>query len=133
MWSNEKIEKQREYFKEQRTTKMGKFTEFTVRTYYCIYKSCALNNKQYCLGSDASSYKINKIIYEGFYGGVPDHDNKNVIDDCKKKLKEMGYIKFKKENNVWLIYVIKNLDFLLPGEHEFYIEKFGIEHEIQFF
>lgn len=130
MWTEEKILKKRAYFKEQRITKTGKFTEFTIRTFYCIYKACANNRANYCLASESNAYKIKNVVYEGFYKGVPDHDNKSVIDDCKKHLKEMGYIRYKKINNKWLIYIVKPLDFLLDGEHEFYMKKYRIKKNI---
>ena len=44
-WDKEKIDYQKNYFKNERTEKKGKFTEFVVRTYYCIYKACSLNNE----------------------------------------------------------------------------------------
>ena len=77
----------------------GKFTEFVVRAYYCIYKACANNDGKCCFANDVSARKIKGIIYEGFYDGVPDHDNKEVFDDCIYHLKSMNYIKFKKEND----------------------------------
>jgi hypothetical protein len=131
MWRQDKIIKQKEYFREQRTIKTGKFTEFTVRTFYCIYKACAESETTYCLASKSNAYNIKNIIYEGFYDGVPDHDNYSVIEDCKKHLKEMGYIRYKKRNDEkWYIYVLKPLDFLLEGEHEFYMEKYRIDKDV---
>lgn len=130
MWTKEKIQSKKDYFRAQRSIKTGKFTEFTVRVYYCIYKACVSNNSRSCLANESNAYKINKIVYEGFYGGKPDHGSQGIIDDCKKYLKEMGYIKYKKENDKWYINIISPLDFLLEGEHEFYMSKYGIDTEL---
>ena len=50
-----------------------------------------------------------------------------VIDDCVRNLKEMGYIGFKKINAKWYIYIKNNLDFLLPSEKEKYVKEYGYE------
>jgi len=129
-WSDEKIEIKRRYFLQQRKEPTGKFTEFVVRLYYNIYKKCSEDVNNLCIGSDVSSYRIKYIIYEGIYGGQPDHDNKSVIDDCMKHLKEMQYIGFRKDSDVWYIYIKRQLDFLLIGEHEYYKNKYEIQREI---
>lgn len=131
-WTQDKIRNKINYFKQERIEKRGKFTEFVVRMYYCIYKQCTTNNSICCRASEVSSYKVKYKIYEGFYDGKPDHDNKSVIDDCVKHLKEMGYIQFRKESDVWMIYLRRPLDFLLDGEHEAYLEKYDIKDEIEF-
>lgn len=129
-WSEEKIRHQKEYFAQQREKATGNFTEFVVRVYYSIYKKCAEIEDYSCKCSDVNSHKIKYIVYEGVYGGVPDHDYANVIDDCVKNLKEMGYIRFQKRDETWFFRVEKRLDFLLPGEHERYMEKFSITKQI---
>lgn len=131
-WTNEKIQNKKAYFQGERTEKRGKFTEFVVRTYYCIYKACANNNGKCCLASNVSARKIKSIIYEGFYDGVPDHDNKAVIDDCIYHLKSMNYIKFRKENEKWVIYLNQPLDFLLELEHERYLKKYEILDTVEY-
>jgi hypothetical protein len=131
-WNKTKIDAKKEYFRKERNEKKGKFTEFTVRMYYCIYKKCSDNKTDNCKASEVSSYKVKYKIYEGFYDGKPDHDNKSVIDDCVKHLNEMGYIQFKKENNIWIIYLKKPLDFLLEGEHDIYMNDYGIDYKTIF-
>lgn len=131
-WTEEQIQHQHDYFSSERTKKRGKFTELVVRTYYFIYKVCSLNDGICCKTSEASAHKIKYIIYEGFYGGIPDHDNKGVIDDCVDKLKLMKYIKFKKVNDKWMIYLNRPLDFLLEGEHETYLDKYHITNNVRF-
>ncbi len=130
MWSKEKQEKQKEYFREQRTNKTGNFTEFVVRTYYCIYKTCAINNTNYCLVSEVTPYKIKNIIYEGIYGGQPDHDYNNVINNCFTHLENMQYIHYDNSKSREFIFIDKPLDFLLEGEHGYYLKKYNIKNEI---
>lgn len=130
-WNEDKIESKKEYFSIERTEKKGKFTEFTVRTYYCIAKLCSDNDGISCEPRFFHPRIISKIVYEGFYD-EPDHDHVNVINDCKDTLKKMNYIKFKKEHNNWVVYLNKPLDFLLPGEHEAYLEKFGIKSKLNY-
>lgn len=124
-WTEEKIKSKRDYFKKERTEKKGKFTEFTVRTFYSICKACSENDGISCEPKVFHPRKIANTVYDGIYDR-PDHDATNVINDCIDNLKNMHYIKFKKEGNSWVVYLNKPLDFLLPGEHERYLDKFGI-------
>lgn len=126
-WDEERIQKQRDYFFKERIEKKGNFTEFVVRTYYCIYKACILNDGISCPASAVSPHKLKFIIYKDIYD-TPDHGYKEVIDDCIKKLKLMKYIKFRKENDKWMICLNRALDFLLPNEHELYLEKYLINN-----
>lgn len=130
MWSREKQEKQKEYFREQRTNKTGNFTEFVVRTYYCIYKACSINNTNYCLASEVTPYKIKNIIYEDIYGGQPDHDYNNVINNCFTHLEQLQYIHHDNSKSREYIFIDKPLDFLLEGEHEYYLKKYNIQNKI---
>lgn len=130
MWKKEKIDNQREYFKSQRIDKTGNFTEFVVRTFYCIYKACDNNQTNYCLEKDVEPTKIKYNIYEGVYNGVPDHDYYNVISNCFQHLSEMGYIEYKTLRYKEIIVIKKQLDFLLENEHEFYLEKYDIKNDI---
>jgi ssDNA-binding Zn-finger/Zn-ribbon topoisomerase 1 len=131
MWSKVKIQHQKEYFAEQRKNPTGKFTEFVVRTYYCIYKCCSVYKSIYCPANDVSNSKIKNIIYENFYNNQPDHDYVNVINDCKKHLTEMGYIHLEYMNGREIIFLDKTLDFLVPGEHEYYLQKYHIPKDIE--
>lgn len=132
MWSREKLEKQKEYFREQRINKTGNFTEFVVRTYYSIYKACDKNNMNYCFSKDVSSFKIRYMVYEGIYDGVPDHDYQNVIGNCFTHLNEMGYIHYDQVDHAEIIVIDKPLDFLKPDEHQYYKQKYHISHDIEF-
>ena len=45
----------------------------------------------------------------------------------------MRYIRMKKDDKgEWMIYLNRPLDFLLPGEHEKYLEKYGITGDVRF-
>lgn len=129
-WTNEKILHQKQYFESQRKEPTGIFTELVVRTYYYIYKCCEQNRNTHCPSSDISRYKILRFIFEEF------DDTQtyvaSTIDDCIKKLKLMHYIRFVKENDKWIVYIVKPLDFLLEGEHEAYMDKLQIKNKIDF-
>ena len=130
MWKKEKIEKQKDYFKRQRVDKTGYFTEFVVRTFYCIYKACDYNKVNYCLRKDVTPIKIRYNIYEGIYDGIPDHDYYNIINDCFHHLCEMGYIQYETICSQEIIVIKKQLDFLLKNEHKFYLKKYDIQNDI---
>lgn len=125
-WRKEKIEKQRAYFREQRVHPTGKFTEFVVRTYYYIYKKCL--NSENVLVRNYITYdkELVYLVYDGIYS-EPDHMGREVVQDCVRNLKELGYIGFKKVDEKWYIYIKSKLDFLQCGEHEKYLEKYQIE------
>lgn len=131
-WGPERIEKQRAYFEKERTEKKGNFTEFVVRMYYLITKACTANDGLCCDTFTVKPYKVKFEIYEGIYD-EPDHDYWRVIDDCVKYLKNMNYIKMRKSaEGRWLIYLNRPLDFLLPGEHEVYLKRYGITKTFRF-
>ena len=131
MWSKEKAQHQREYFSQQRRNPTGNFTEFVVRTYYCIDKACRAHKSNCCFADEVNNNKIKNIIYEGYYHNQPDHDFNAVIDDCKRNLMEMGYIHLEHRENREIIFLNKPLDFLAPGEHESYLQKFRIQKETE--
>ena len=130
-WNEEKIQKQKCYFSEQRVNPTGNFTEFVVRTYYLIYKECGKSVD----GFIKSSFTHKKEVIFAVYAELceqPDHMGREIVDKCVTTLKEMGYIGFKKIENKWYIYIKKELDFLKPGEQKVYIKKYLIgekEHE----
>lgn len=129
-WSQEQIDRQTQYFAKERTEKKGNFTELVVRLYYCIYKACSLNDRISFDSKDVAFYKVKDILYEGFYDTGSSH--RGVIDDCMKHLKLMHYIRFRKVEDKWMICLNRPLDFLLEGEHEAYLEKYGIVETVYF-
>lgn len=121
-WSAAKIRQKRAYFRAQREAPTGNFTEFVVRTYYCIYRCCQESGGNSCPAELVSGYRIKGEIYKGIYA-EPDHGYRGVIEDCKRHLIEMGYIHLEDDGRV--IVLDKPLDFLLPGEHEAYLARFA--------
>lgn len=121
MWSNDKIDSKRAYFQKQRVNPTGRFTEFVVRTFYCIYNQCLLGQDIMCPTNQVSNKKISLSVYGGLGDNTPDHDYYNVINDCKNHLINMGYIHIENHSNIEYYVIDKHLDFLLPGEHEHYL------------
>lgn len=131
-WNPEKIKSQTEYFKSQRENPTGDFTEFVTRMYYCVYKACSLNDGKCCSAKEVKPYKVRDIIYEN-KDTDPNISHKSVIDDCVEHLKNMHYVRFKREPvNGWMIYLERPLDFLLEGEHEAYLRKYHITNNVYF-
>ena len=124
-WSKEKMQRQKEYFKEQRINPTGKFTEFVVRTFYFIYKACQETQNGLVKSSITNKRQLVVTVYEGIYD-EPDHMGHEVVNDCVRNLKELGYIGFRKIDDIWYIFIKKELDFLKSGEHEEYMQKFAI-------
>ena len=128
-WSEEKIQKQKRYFQEQRISPTGKFTEFVVRTFYYIYKNCRESTDGLVKSNITYKKELVLTVYNGIYD-EPDHMGCEVINDCVRNLKELGYIGFRKINNTWYIFIKKELDFLRPGEHQEYMKKYSIGDDL---
>ncbi len=122
-WTEEKIQKQKKYFSEQRINPTGNFTEFVVRTFYVIGNECSKSSDGLVKSNITNKKELGLAVYEGIYD-EPDHMWREVVNDCVRNLKELGYIGFKKIDEIWYIYIKKDLDFLKPGEHQEYVKKF---------
>lgn len=127
MWSEQKIKSKKDYFVKQRKEPTGYFSEFVVRTFYCIYESCSIHKSTSCPAREVSNYAIKDIVYAGFYNNRPDHDYDSVINDCKNHLMNMGYIHLEQRDGDEFIVIDKPLDFLAPGEHELFLRKYNIQ------
>lgn len=127
-WSKEKVNNQKTYFSKQRKEPTGNFTEFVVRTYYFLYKMCSETENKMVRSNVTYRKELIDFVYRGIYN-EPDHMAQSVIDDCITNLKEMAYIGFKKVSDKWMIYIKSNLDFLLLGEHEKYLETLNITND----
>lgn len=106
MWSNEKIEHKKDVLSSQLTSGNGRFALFVIRIYKYIENECKANQSNWCYAS-----KVNKKAINYAYNGPVDHMGYEVIEDVKKHLKEMGYIKYVKEDEKWKIYILKKIDF----------------------
>lgn len=124
-WSEEKVEKQKKYFKEQRINPTGNFTEFVVRTFYYIYRNCRESTDGLVKSNITNKKELVLTVYSGIYD-EPDHMGYEVVNDCVRNLKELGYIGFRKIENTWYIFIKKELDFLKIGEHQEYMKKYSI-------
>ena len=121
-WDRRKIQHKWAYFYAQRRRPTGNFTEFVVRTYYIIQGACRSRGADRCPAAAVASHRIKRAVYQGIYD-QPDHEAAAVIDDCKKHLVQMGYLRW--EDGGKTICLGRPLDFLLPGEAETYEQKYG--------
>lgn len=125
MWSKEKREQKRNYYRQQRINPTGNFTEYITRVYYNILKFTYKETK-ICLIDNINSKKVVEDMYKGIYVH-PDHDAYNVMNNCIKELINMGYIHEEIVNNKKCIVVDRELDYLINNENENYLEKYGIK------
>lgn len=130
-WTKEKISEKQLYFKQQRKEPTGNFTEFVVRTYYFLCKMCSEHENKMIHSNIKYNKELIAFVYKDIYS-EPDHMASSVVDDCINNLKEMSYIGFRKIDNKWMIYIKNYLDFLLPGEHEKYIELLEIVDDFMY-
>ena len=92
-WDRRKIQHKWAYFYAQRRRPTGNFTEFVVRTYYIIQGACRSRGADRCPAAAVASHRIKRAVYQGIYD-QPDHEAAAVIDDCKKHLVQMGYLRW---------------------------------------
>ncbi|MDF2544326.1 MAG: hypothetical protein K0S47_4044 [Herbinix sp.] len=104
MWTNEKIEKKLEYLRSQKENSTGNYRKYLVNIYSFILEDSKKDNKGW---SKANTREMLSYIYEN----KSDHMGYELINEWKKELKEMGYIKFVKENDEWHTYIVKEIDF----------------------
>lgn len=104
MWTEEKIQNKLKYLREQRDNPTGNYRKYLVNIYYFILEDSKIDNRGW---SKANT----REMIESVYGPRPDHMGYEMINEWKKELKEMGYIKFVKEEGKWHTYIIKELDF----------------------
>ena len=91
MWDRRKIQAKREYFRAQRLCPTGNFTEFVVRGYYAVL-ACSEKDGSGCPAARVPNRRLSHFVYRGIYD-QPDHDYDMVIEDCKRNLFEMGYLR----------------------------------------
>ena len=114
MWDRRKIQAKRAYFRAQRLCPTGNFTEFVVRVYYAVL-ACSEKDGSGCPAARVPNRRLSHFVYRGIYD-QPDHDYDMVIEDCKRNLFEMGYLRRSPDGG--RIYVERPLDFLAEGDHE---------------
>lgn len=96
-----------------------------VRTFYYIYRKCRESTDGLVKSNITNKKELVLTVYSGIYD-EPDHMGHEVVNDCVRNLKELGYIGFRKIENTWYIFIKKELDFLKIGEHQEYMKKYSI-------
>ena len=106
-WSEERIRHEKEVLVNQLETGCGRFAVFVLRTYAYIARECEKNNRNWCYASKVRG----KSLISYVYNGPVDHMGYEVVEDAKDKLKKMGYIRYRKVDDQWLLYIEKKIDF----------------------
>ncbi len=123
-WTQEQIDHEKQILQNQLLHHSGRFALFVLRTYAYILWECRSNQEEWCLASKINGRRF--IAY--VYNGPQDHMGRAVVEDAKDKLKKMGYIAYRKVDNVWRVYIRKPIDFCdlaqyvtdTPDEPDFY-------------
>ena len=102
--NEEQKNKKLEYLRKQKENPTGNYRNYLVRVYNYILNESKESGKGW---SKANTRKMLDYIYEG----NPDHMGYELLNEFKQTLKDLGYIKFVKEDNEWHAYIIKELDF----------------------
>ncbi len=110
--TKEKIESKKEYIRNQLENKNGIYSILLVRSFYYILDCCRKNQADWCYSYNATDYVVARFAYAAVRDGRMDHMGRDIIGRIKKTLIDMGYLAFKKVDDKWRIYVIKELDFL---------------------
>lgn len=121
--TQEQIDRQKAYFKQQIAVPTGKYTDFVIRTYYYILQCCRREMRNWCYGKEVSDRNLAKFAYQNVYNGRVDHMGGEIVGKIKELLCAMGYIAFKKEDEQWRIYLKKELDFLPCSIDEYMVRK----------
>lgn len=106
-WTEEQIDHQKSILKNQLESGNGRFGMFVLRTFRFIQFECEKNNSNWCYAKKIGGNRLTAYVYNG----PEDHMGYSVVQDAKDKLKKMGYIKYKKENDEWKLYISKQIDF----------------------
>lgn len=123
-WTEEKVSRQKSILKNQLETNNGRFGMFVLRTFRFIQFECDKNNSNWCYAKKVGGKRLTSYVYDG----PEDHMAFSVIENVKDSLKKMGYIRYRKENNEWKLYISKQIDFCdinqyvndTPDDKDFY-------------
>ncbi len=102
--NEEQKNKKINYLKEQKENPTGNYRRYLVNTYNFILNDAKANGKGW---SKANTRQMLKYVYEG----SSDHMGYEMVNDFKRTLRDLGYIKFVKENDEWHTYIVKELGF----------------------
>lgn len=106
-WTDEKIASKKIMLINQLETGKGRFALFILRTFKYIQYECIKNNDDWCIASKNGGRKLVHYVYNG----PDDHMAYSVIESVKDHLKQLGYIKYVKSNDIWQLHIIKDIDF----------------------
>lgn len=90
------------YLRSQKENPTGNYRKYLVNIYNYI-----LEDSTHSGWSKANTRDMLNYVY----GGTPDHMGYELINQWKRELRDLGYIKFVKENDEWHTYIIRTLDF----------------------
>lgn len=92
------------YLRSQKENPTGNYRKYLVNIYNYILEDSQANGTGW-----SKAYTKDMLNY--VYDGQPDHMGYELVDQWKKELRDLGYIKFVKEENEWRTYIAKELDF----------------------
>lgn len=85
---------------------VGNYKTYLKNIYNFYSSKCKENNSDWC--NDISLGKLVQIAY----GDLPiDHMGFSMVQEWKKELRELGYLKSVNINGHWRVYITKELDF----------------------
>ncbi|KQO18044.1 hypothetical protein [Paenibacillus sp. Leaf72] len=93
-----------QYLRSKRDDPTANYRSYLINTYNYILEDSIKDNKGW---SKASS----RLMLNYVYKDEPDHMGLEMIDQFKKDLRELGYIKLIKIDNTWRTFIVKELDF----------------------
>ena len=125
MYSEERIEHEKEILINQIKTGNGYYALFVLKTFKFINDVCKRNNANWCLESKVPKFAVVKYMYSSVYGGKADHMGSAIADNTMDTLKKMGYIEFREVAGENRIYILKDIDFC---DYEDYIYKDSIKY-----
>ena len=104
MMTEEKKAQKLAYLRSQKINPTGNYRKYLVNIYNYILEDSQANGTGW-------SKALTKDMLNYIYDGQPDHMGYELVDKWKKELRDLGYIKFVKEENEWRTYITKELDF----------------------
>ncbi|MFI3167843.1 MAG: hypothetical protein R3Y32_07005 [Bacillota bacterium] len=87
----------------------GEWWKMVYRGYEFIEHECE-KNEDLCSSLKVNSIKFSRYIYQDVRNGEVDHAHRHIANNVVNELKECGYIKFLKKNDVWMLKIADKLD-----------------------
>lgn len=102
--NEKKREEKLQYLRSMKDDPTAKYRDYLINAYLYILEDSKVDNKGW---SKASSKSMLRFVYNG----EPDHMGIEMIDQFKKELSDLGYIKIIKVDKIWKTYIVKEIDF----------------------